>query len=362
MIFKTLLIFLITSSPILAGSTDTQKSIPAKVDSQQVMLLSQQIGSLLKKIESIDTLLQKQAMQTVSTPKKENWWKENAGWIKDWANVLFFFAAIIGTGATLWYNRKTLFSPLRTEVFKKQFEIYCDILNIIDNPKIYTYEDLILLNLLTFMNRYENFKMEVTKSNEYFSKLLSERFETLEICDRALISVAEELRSASDTYTSKEYNGKFKLLRIKIDHNTLSVWETLQTKSGSTFVATKIKEQVQTLIDSIKERIIKENFVPKIEKYINELYEWINDNIDENKKNDIETSSISTESLAIYSYFTDIRREFCGLDINSKEQIKALREEICRQLKLHEILKKPEIKIISNIKSFIRPFIIYLKT
>lgn len=75
--------------------------------------------------------------------------------LKDLANILFF--VVVGTVTILTYlqARKTLFSPIRTEVFKLQLKIFEEVLSFFQNKTETDFIEACDLNLICRLNAYQ---------------------------------------------------------------------------------------------------------------------------------------------------------------------------------------------------------------
>lgn len=113
---KIITIFLLFSLPILAGSTNFQKSIPAKVDSQQASLAVQGVNSVDMKIARNDSK-SVTALQKISVPER----------VQMIVNIIAIISAIYAFMKLFMKNRKhdeqLLELKKQNEIFQRQLEM-----------------------------------------------------------------------------------------------------------------------------------------------------------------------------------------------------------------------------------------------
>lgn len=332
---KTSIIYLLLifcSLPLLAGSTSVHSSsIPARVDSQQVSLSGQlQIfDSLFKSnLNLIVDSLKKQAIISAGTPKKENWWKENSGWIKDWGNIVFFgfnttffICVIIYTERTFRISRQSLFNPLRTEIFKKQFEIYSELVKIFDNKSFGSIKDCAFVNVLVYIkdmysfageSNYINMAINDDKFRPYFEKLKYR----IPI-DECLITGEKN----SNMRTLLDEDKRSIIADIKVDEYTSEVLNAIHSFSESPFLPDV--DQNKNIIDKLKEieNLINYNLKEVLPTIVNKQLKILLKQLDT-------TKDVKKSIEHIYSYALSICAYYSGKSEKYESKISELKKEI----------------------------------
>lgn len=215
------------------------------------------------------------------------WIWNNISTIKDVFWIIFTFIATIIAVLTYKRARYTILQPLRTEVIKRQTDLFIEIIDTFsDESKMLMDLDLdkiVALNTYKVLNQYgyvlnraESLKKECDK--ELVGGLIVKREEQLDMLEKPeVFNRFEKGEDKSDTdFREKLYenlkNGKIDIEMIYFTKKYDETMEKYKKLTTNTFLPKEIKEPLEEIIKNIYEDI-SINLKQTLEEFVLKVYE-----------------------------------------------------------------------------------------
>jgi len=234
-------------------------------------------------------------MSTNYTPIIDKSITELFAFFRDIGNILFFVVAIILTILTYINARKTLLQPIKTEIIKRQLDIYIELNSFIDSHYNYSGGELALINIIFYFNILVPKIKKIL--NPTYNELLSTISGSLPIPNEdvidSTIATMDGIRFSS--FIQKHTNGTIAIIMLQLDKEYYVISKLIEKYNKNPFLSTEIIENLYNLKSEIVNDL-KKKMGPVIE-------EIINNNLSEVKNiNDINTLNTFIAALSVKAH------------------------------------------------------------
>jgi len=188
---------------------------------------------------------------------------------RDFFNIIFFIVACVVTILTYLTARKSLLQPIKTEIIKRQLELYIELNIFIDAHSHYVCGEIPLYNIVFYY---------VHLVPALRNLLPPELAEMLTSCQGSLLVHHEDLTESTirgpDGLTitpllRTHIDGRFALVEIQLDKEYFTVTNALAKYRENPFLANELARCLEQLESWIKDDL-RDKMAPELERTINE--------------------------------------------------------------------------------------------
>ena len=246
--------------------------------------------------------------------------------VKNIFNILFWLTAGVLSILTYLKAKDTVLQPIRTEVVKKQVQIFADVIKKIEESEGFEHMHIIMLNTVFFLSHFKSHS-EFVNSDPDFAKILSTRSGSRPIkAYEGNIRDTDSMVSGVDDYSSVSlgHDKKVLLCELQIPKECGNISRLLHSVSKDPFTPEPVSNQL-IKITKIFTDSTSEILVPILEEYFNVIY------------HDFILKGLIVNKIQLYLSFPTIANKYNRVRLDHKDEINKLRIAIKDSLKINEL-------------------------
>lgn len=192
--------------------------------------------------------------------------------LKDIAGIIFWITASFVSVLTYRKAKDTILQPIRTEVAKKQTDLFSDLLNKIDSSNGFDFFDILSLNMIYFVSHFANYKILINNEPFFKSTLAKQK-------SHRPIKHSQFTEEKYDSFIPSHAvginnDGKVVLKEISLHNEHIELISYLNKVSNNPFTPSEIAIKINCILETYS-KSIDEKMSVTLEKYYNVIFEQI---------------------------------------------------------------------------------------